>query len=90
MGLRFRSEGGVVLPVQREELASFGVVRGTIQLPPGGLPVVLGVDHQTTGGYPVLGVVIEADLPILAQMVPGCCVRFVSVALEDARAARKG
>ncbi|HST03792.1 MAG TPA: 5-oxoprolinase subunit PxpB [Chloroflexia bacterium] len=88
MGLRFRSEGGKVLPVQSEESASFGVVRGTIQLPPGGLPVVLGVDHQTTGGYPVLGVVIEADLSILAQLMPGCRVRFVSVSVEDARAAR--
>jgi antagonist of KipI len=90
MGCRFRSEDGGALPVREEELASFGVVRGAIQLPPGGAPVVLGVDHQTTGGYPLLGVVIEADLPILAQLAPGATVRFVPGSVEEARAVHEG
>ena len=82
MGCRFRSIDGATLPVRNGELVSFGVVRGAIQLPPGGMPVVLGVDHQTTGGYPLLGVVIEADLAILAQLRPGAEVTFVPVMVE--------
>ncbi len=87
MGCRFMSDQGEVLPVREGELVSFGVVRGAIQLPPGGMPVVLGVDHQTTGGYPLLGVVIEADLAILAQLRPGSRVQFVPVSVAEARSA---
>ena len=85
MGCRFRSIDGATLPVRNEELVSFGVVSGAIQLPPGGMPVVLGVDHQTTGGYSLLGVVIQADLAILAQLRPGAEVTFVPVTVEQAR-----
>jgi len=85
MGFRFRSEEGSSLPVRRGELISFGVVRGVIQLPPDGNPVVLNVDHQTTGGYPLLGVVIQADWPVLAQLAPGATVRFEEVTLQEAR-----
>jgi biotin-dependent carboxylase-like uncharacterized protein len=85
MGCRFRSVEGEPLPVRQGELLSFGVVPGAIQLPPGGTPVVLGVDHQTTGGYPLLGVVITADIEILAQLRPGSQVTFVPVSVEEAR-----
>ena len=85
MGCRFRSLDGTTLPFRNGELVSFGVVRGAIQLPAGGMPVVLGVDHQTTGGYPLLGVVIEADLSVLAQLRPGSAVTFVPVMAESAR-----
>jgi antagonist of KipI len=51
---------------------------GAIQIPPDGLPIVLGADHQTTGGYRVVGVVISADLPILGQLRPGDPVRLVA------------
>ncbi|HET6261014.1 MAG TPA: hypothetical protein VFG99_02105, partial [Chloroflexia bacterium] len=63
------------------------VVRGAIQLPPDGNPVVLNVDHQTTGGYPLLGVVAQADWPILAQLRPGQHLRFEEISVEEARAA---
>jgi allophanate hydrolase subunit 2 len=43
------------------------------------------VDHQTTGGYPILGVVIEADLAVLAQLRPGAEITFVPVTAEHAR-----
>ena len=85
MGCRFRSVEGAPLPVRHGELVSFGVVPGAIQLPPGGAPVVLGIDHQTTGGYPLLGVVIAADIAILAQLRPGSKVTFVPVSVEEAR-----
>ena len=58
------------------ELASEGVWRGAIQVPPSGEPVVFGPDHPVTGGYPVIGVVRDADLDRLAQLRPGAYVRF--------------
>jgi biotin-dependent carboxylase-like uncharacterized protein len=84
MGSRFRSVGGVPLPTSSRELISFGVVRGAIQLPPSGNPVVLNVEHQTTGGYPLLGVVAKVDLPLLAQLPPGTAVRFIAITREEA------
>jgi KipI family sensor histidine kinase inhibitor len=53
---------------------SAGMVRGAIQLPPDGQPVVLGPDHPVTGGYPVIAVLADPDLP--AQWVPGGTIRF--------------
>ncbi len=67
------------------EAVSFGVVRGAIQLPPSGNPVILGADHQTTGGYPLIGVVAEADWPLLAQLCPGSHIRFEEITVEQAR-----
>ncbi|MDR5675749.1 MAG: allophanate hydrolase subunit 2 family protein, partial [Armatimonadota bacterium] len=47
-----------------------------VQVPPSGQPIVLMPDGPTTGGYPVLAVVVEEDLPRLAQKRPGERVRF--------------
>lgn len=58
------------------ELASEPVVRGSIQVTSAGLPVVLGPDHPVTGGYPVIAVVREADVDLLANVRPGSFVRF--------------
>jgi len=69
------------------ELLSHGVVRGAIQLPPDGTPLVLLADHQTTGGYPVAAVAAKADHPRLGQLRPGAVVRFVAVTPDEARAA---
>jgi len=57
-------------------LPSEGAVRGAIQVPPGGEPVVFGPDHPVTGGYPVVAVVVDADTDRLAQLRPGEQVRF--------------
>ena len=54
-----------------EELPSEGVVRGAVQVPAGGRPVVFLSDHPVTGGYPVVAVVREADVDLAAQAVPG-------------------
>ncbi|HEY5484185.1 MAG TPA: hypothetical protein VIK31_10295 [Propionibacteriaceae bacterium] len=59
-----------------EELPSEGVVRGAIQLPPDGRPVIFGPDHPTTGGYPVVGVLTVMSFDLLAQLRPGQRVRF--------------
>ncbi|MGW0467848.1 5-oxoprolinase subunit C family protein [Streptomyces sp. NPDC003027] len=74
-----RTEGP---PLERSvtgELPSEGMVLGAVQVPPDGRPVVFLVDHPTTGGYPVVAVVREADLAAAAQAVPGTVVRFVPV-----------
>jgi biotin-dependent carboxylase-like uncharacterized protein len=58
------------------QLPSEGATRGAIQVPPNGLPVILGPDHPVTGGYPVVGVVIDEDIDKLAQVRPGQQVRL--------------
>ena len=58
------------------QLPSEGATRGAIQVPPNGQPVILGPDHPVTGGYPVIGVVIDADTDKVAQLRPGQPVRL--------------
>ncbi|MFT4218727.1 MAG: urea amidolyase family protein [Micropruina sp.] len=62
--------------VSGRELPSEAMVRGGIQVPPDGRPVVFGVDHPVTGGYPVVGVLTEAASDLLAQARPGDRVSF--------------
>ncbi len=86
-GMRLENlASSVALPVPENDGISRGVVPGLIQLPPNGLPIVLGVDAQTVGGYFVLGVVIAVDLWRIAQAVPGEIVRFQAVSIEQAHA----
>jgi antagonist of KipI len=68
------------------ETLSHGVTWGAIQVPPDGRPIILGVDHQTTGGYPVVAVVISADRPALGQLKAGAEVRFQAVERGEALA----
>nr|WP_232470711.1 biotin-dependent carboxyltransferase family protein [Methylococcus sp. BF19-07] len=82
MGLRL--EGPLLHPAAAERLST-GVTFGTLQLPPGGQPILLGVDRQTTGGYPVLGTVASVDHPRLAQLRPGETVRFEPIPVERAQ-----
>jgi len=84
MGFRL---SGPALAAPTATLASLGVVPGAIQLPPDGAPIVLLADAQTTGGYPLLGAVIAADLPALAQTLPGDQVRFSTIGLAAAEQA---
>ncbi|MET9726412.1 biotin-dependent carboxyltransferase family protein [Streptomyces zaomyceticus] len=77
IGLRL--EGPALERALPGELASEGMVLGAVQVPPDGRPVVFLADHPTTGGYPVVGVVREADLGAAAQAVPGTPVRFAPV-----------
>lgn len=70
------------------DLVSSAVAPGVVQLLPDGNPVILGADCQTTGGYPRIARVIDADLPIAAQAGPGDKVFFRRVSLEEAYSAR--
>lgn len=80
----YRLAGEKLELVQAESLLSAGLSRGSIQLPPNGQPIVLMADHQTTGGYPILGQVIQADWPKLAQKGAGQNVHFQPTTLADA------
>lgn len=73
-----RLRGAVLERAVTRELPSEGLVPGAIEVPPDGLPVVMLADHPTTGGYPVIGVVVAEDLWVLAQAAPGTRLRFVS------------
>lgn len=71
---------GPVLERSREgELKSEGMVPGALQVPPTGQPTLFLADHPVTGGYPVIGVVLRADLGRAAQAQPGQHLRFVPV-----------
>jgi antagonist of KipI len=85
MGFRL---DGPVLAAPGDEVLSFGLVFGAVQLPPGGRPILLMADHQTAGGYPVVATVVSASLPLAAQLAPGHDVRFELVTEARARAAR--
>jgi allophanate hydrolase subunit 2 len=72
-----RLEGEPLRRTDRGELPSEGMVRGAVQVPPGGEPVLLLADHPVTGGYPVVAVVVDADVDRAAQVRPGQQVRFL-------------
>jgi allophanate hydrolase subunit 2 len=72
--------GGAELPVT-------GMVAGALQVPPDGQPILLLANHGPTGGYPVLAVVVTADLPAAGQARPGQTLRFRPVSREEAVAA---
>ena len=86
MGVRLAGE-----PLARRpgELVSEAVGPGAVQVANDGLPIVLGVDGQTIGGYPKVAHVVRADLDRLAQLRPGDRVRFRLVSWEEADAAAR-
>lgn len=74
VGLRLAGEQ--LQRARDDELPSEGLVPGALQVPPDGAPVLFLADHPVTGGYPVLAVVVTADVPAAAQLRPGDGVRF--------------
>lgn len=83
MGLRLR---GMAIPSPTGHMLTEGVALGAVQVPPGGQPIILFVEHQTTGGYPKPANVISADFCRLGQLRPRDEVRFEPVPMERARA----
>lgn len=88
MGYRCVSESPLEF-AQTLEMSSHGVAVGMIQVPPQGQPIVLMVDSQTTGGYPKIATVIEADLGLMAQIRFGQNCQFKRVSIEEAIRARQ-
>jgi KipI family sensor histidine kinase inhibitor len=81
MGLRLR---GPAIPSPAGHMLTEGVPLGAIQVPPDGQPIILFVEHQTTGGYPKPANVISADFWRLGQLRPRDEVRFERVTIEQA------
>lgn len=71
-----RLDGTPLERSRRGELPSEGTVAGAIQVPPEGLPVLFLADHPITGGYPVIGVVVDHQLDLAAQVPIGGSIRF--------------
>lgn len=82
MGMRLK---GVKLNnIKNTNIKSEGLVKGTIQIPADGDPIILLSDHGTIGGYPKFGVIVSADYDKLVQMSPGSKIKFKEVTLKDA------
>ena len=75
----YRLKGEELKIKEDQQLISSGVTFGTIQLLPDGQLIILMADHQTTGGYPRIGHVISAHLPLLAQCNAGDKIKFTEV-----------
>jgi biotin-dependent carboxylase-like uncharacterized protein len=76
VGLRL--DGPALERARTGELLSEGLVPGAIQVPADGQPILLLADHPTTGGYPVIAVVLDSDLPLAAQLRPGEQLHFAT------------
>ncbi len=85
MGYRLE---GPMLDASGDELLSFGLAAGAVQVPRSGQPILLMADHQTAGGYPVVATVASAAMPVAAQLLPGDTLTFAEVSLESARKLR--
>ncbi len=84
MGLRL--EGAAIQEGAHGEMITEGVSLGAVQIPAGGLPIILFVEQQTTGGYAKIANVISADFHSLGQLRPRDEIRFERVDFETARA----
>ena len=82
MGMRL--EGSKIENIVNTNIKSEGLIKGVIQVPADGNPIILLSDHGTIGGYPKIGVVISADYDKLVQITPGSKIKFQEVDLSSA------
>tara|TARA_Y100001936_G_C16033453_1_gene647052 strand:- start:984 stop:1286 length:303 start_codon:yes stop_codon:yes gene_type:complete len=82
MGIRL--EGQNIQNIKNTNIKSEGLVKGVIQIPADGKPIIMLSDHGTVGGYPKIGVVISADYDKLVQLPPGSKIKFEETNLKDA------
>ena len=82
MGMRL--EGTKIENIVDTNIKSEGIVKGVIQVPADGNPIVMLSDHGTIGGYPKIGVVISSDYDKLVQLPPGSKIKFKEIELSDA------
>ena len=82
MGIRL--EGNEILSINSPNIPSEGIVKGSVQIPGDGNPIVLMVDHPTIGGYPKIATVILSDIAKLAQLSVGKEIQFQKVSLQIA------
>ena len=82
MGMRL--EGPKIENIVDTNIKSEGLIKGVIQVPADGNPIIMLSDHGTIGGYPKIGVVISADYDKLVQLTPGSKIKFQEVELSSA------
>ena len=82
MGMRV--DGPKLKNIVSTNIKSEGLVKGVIQVPADGYPIIVLSDHGTIGGYPKIAVVISADLDKVGQLTPGSKINFKEVNLEEA------
>jgi len=82
MGMRL--EGSKIENIIDTNIRSEGLIKGVIQVPADGNPIIMLSDHGTIGGYPKIGVVISADYDKLVQLSPGSKIKFQEIELSDA------
>ena len=82
MGMRL--EGEKIENIVNTNIKSEGLLKGVIQVPADGNPIIMLSDHGTIGGYPKIGVVISADYDKLVQIPSGSKIKFQEVELTDA------
>lgn len=80
----YRLQGPPLRRIDDRELISEPLGIGAIQVPPAGEPILLMADRQTAGGYPKIGYVISADLPLAGQLAPGDFIEFNLCTQQDA------
>jgi biotin-dependent carboxylase-like uncharacterized protein len=83
MGMRL--DGAILVNTVNTNIKSEGLIKGVIQIPADGKPIILLSDHGTIGGYPKIATVISADLDKVAQLIPGKKIQFKEVKLEEAQ-----
>jgi len=82
MGMRL--EGPKIENIVDTNIKSEGIIKGVIQVPADGNPIIMLSDHGTIGGYPKIGVIISADYDRLVQLTPGSNIKFKLVELLEA------
>ena len=82
MGMRL--EGSKLENIVDTNIRSEGLIKGVIQVPADGNPIVMLSDHGTIGGYPKIAVVISADYDKIVQLSPGTKVKFKLIDLKEA------
>jgi len=84
MGYRLR--GPPITHRETADIISDGIAWGAVQVPADEQPIVMMADRQTTGGYPKIATVVGADIPLLAQCLPGkSSVSFKATTIEAAQ-----
>jgi len=82
MGMRL--EGSKIENIIDTNIKSEGLLKGVIQVPADGNPIIMLSDHGTIGGYPKIGVVASVDYDRLVQISPGSKIKFKEIKLSDA------
>ena len=82
MGMRL--DGNKLNNIKSENIKSEGLIKGVIQVPPDGKPIIMLSDHGTIGGYPKIGVVISADYDKIVQLPPMSKIKFKMIDIINA------